>query len=168
MYCEECKVKPAMVHLTQIVNGKKVENHLCEECAAQKGGIFLNLDQQFSLSDFLGSFFSSNYNMRDKNQAVNQGVCANCKMNYSDIRQSGKLGCSECYLAFGEDMEPSLRRIHGNTKHMGKIPSRGGEKIIHQKKMDSLKERLQESISREEYEAAAEIRDIIKKLEKNI
>ncbi len=37
MYCEACEHKVATVHLTEIVNKKKKELHLCEECAREKG-----------------------------------------------------------------------------------------------------------------------------------
>ena len=33
MKCDTCN-KPATVHLTEIRNGKKIEKHLCEQCAA--------------------------------------------------------------------------------------------------------------------------------------
>lgn len=48
MYCEECKAKPAVVHFTQNIQGKKTEVHLCEDCAAKKGAILFDLDNKFS------------------------------------------------------------------------------------------------------------------------
>ena len=38
MKCDNCN-KPATVHLTEIKNGKKIEKHLCEQCAAQNEGL---------------------------------------------------------------------------------------------------------------------------------
>jgi len=37
MKCDNCN-KPATVHLTEIKSGKKIEKHLCEQCAAQNEG----------------------------------------------------------------------------------------------------------------------------------
>ena len=37
MLCEKCKLRPASVHITKIVNGKKVERHLCQQCAMEEG-----------------------------------------------------------------------------------------------------------------------------------
>jgi protein-arginine kinase activator protein McsA len=37
MQCESCK-SPATVHLTEIRNGKMLEIHLCENCAALHEG----------------------------------------------------------------------------------------------------------------------------------
>ena len=69
-------------------------------------------------------------------------------------------------MAFEQELEPSLRRIHGNRQHVGKIPLRGGEKVLWRRQIEGLKQRLQEAVAREEYEEAAEIRDQIKNLEK--
>ena len=38
MKCDNCN-KQATVHLTEIKNGKKIEKHLCEQCAAQSEGL---------------------------------------------------------------------------------------------------------------------------------
>ena len=38
MKCDNCN-KPATVHLTEIKSGKKIEKHLCEQCAAQNEGL---------------------------------------------------------------------------------------------------------------------------------
>ena len=36
MLCEECKSRPASVHVTKIVNSQKVQQYLCKECARAK------------------------------------------------------------------------------------------------------------------------------------
>src|SRR2546423_7172491 len=38
MKCDNCN-NPATVHLTEIKHGKKIEKHLCEQCAAQNEGL---------------------------------------------------------------------------------------------------------------------------------
>src|SRR5215203_2133279 len=38
MKCDNCN-RAATVHLTEIKNGKKIEKHLCEQCAAQNEGL---------------------------------------------------------------------------------------------------------------------------------
>lgn len=165
MYCEECKKRPATVHLTSIVNGVKVENHLCEQCAGKKGTIIFDLNK-FSIPNLLGSFFGNTYSIQGINARQDDTVCPGCGMTFDNIRESGRLGCSQCYQVFEEELDPILRRIHGNSQHMGKIPSRGGEKVLLKKKVDELKNALQQALAKEEYEKAAEIRDSIKSLEK--
>ena len=63
-------------------------------------------------------------------------------------------------------MEPTLRRVHGDSRHVGKVPARGGEKVMVKKKIEGLKYQLQKAIGVEDYEKAAEIRDEIKDAEK--
>jgi len=37
MICDECYINPATVHVTRIVNGKKIVRHLCASCAEKLG-----------------------------------------------------------------------------------------------------------------------------------
>lgn len=168
MYCEECKQRIATVHLTQMYNGKQVQLHLCQECAAQKGSIMFDIASNFSLPNLLGSLFGSNYNLQEIKPQQQVISCPNCGMNLSDIANTGKLGCSQCYISFERQLEPNLRRIHGNSQHVGKIPVRGGSKYMIKKRIDSLKQQLQQAIAAEEYEKAAQIRDKIKEIEKSM
>lgn len=168
MYCQECKQKPATVFLTQMANGKKTEMHLCEECAAKKGGIIFDMDNQFSVSNLLGTLLGKNYNLQAITPSANVKQCPNCKMSLQDISQTGKLSCAECYTVFEKEMEPTLRRIHGNSRHIGKIPVRGGEKVLVKNRIAKLKSQLHKAIANEEYEKAAEIRDCIKDMQKKL
>lgn len=168
MYCEECKKRPATVHLTQVFNGEKVESHLCEECANKKGGFFFNLDNKFSIPNLLGSFFGNGYGVQGVSALPENKVCPNCGMNFANVGQTGRLGCNECYTVFEQELEPILRRVHGNSKHIGKVPSRGGARVLVRKKIENLKAALQKAVADEEYEKAAEIRDSIKEMEKKL
>jgi protein arginine kinase activator len=153
--------------MVQVFNGQKVESHLCEECAAKKGGIIFNFSSKYAIPNLLGSIFGSSFNMPNMVTPA-QTTCPNCGVSFADIRQTGKLGCSECYKVYEQELEPTLKRIHGSSQHFGKIPSRGGEKVLLRKEIDELKVRLQEAVAQEEYEKAAEIRDRIKELESSL
>ena len=168
MLCDDCKEKPATVHLIQVFNGQKVESHLCEECAAQKSGPMFDPDNKFSIPNLLGGMFGSIYNVQDMPALGRPAKCPNCGMSFMDIKHVGKLGCSECYKVYNKELEASLRRIHGNSQHLGKIPVRGGEKVLLKKQLDQLKSRLQEAVREERYEKAAEIRAELKEMEKKL
>jgi len=168
MLCNECKEKPATVHLIQVFNGQKTESHLCEECASQKGGLLLDQTNKFSIPNLLGGMFGSIYNVQGMPTLTRSSQCPNCGMSFTDIKQAGKLGCSECYKVYEQELEASLRRIHGNSQHLGKIPVRGGEKVRIKKQIEELKNRLQEAVRQEEYEKAAQIRDTLKEMESKL
>lgn len=166
MYCEECKSRPSEVYLTQMFNGQQVELHLCSECAARRGIGFLNLGNALSLPKLLSSFFGFGPTPLGNVQTMIDKSCPNCSTRFDQIGQQGKLGCSECYQVFQAQLEPILRRVHGNNLHTGKIPQKSAGQLRIRKKIEALKSQLQTAVAREQYETAAEIRDTIKKLEK--
>lgn len=48
MLCDKCNQNEANVHITRIVNGVKVEQNLCSECAgADAGNIFSGFEDMF-------------------------------------------------------------------------------------------------------------------------
>lgn len=89
-------------------------------------------------------------------------------MSYRDFQQSGKIGCADCYQTFRPQLEPLLRRIHGSSVHRGKIPHRSGGTLELKHEIGLLRQQLQESVAHEEYEKAAEYRDKIRALEKEL
>jgi len=168
MNCQECNQRPATIHLTQMFNGKKEETHLCEYCAAKKGAMLFNADE-FSIPNLLGSFLGYQVNLPGAKEAQTPpNICTSCGSCFADITKTGKLGCADCYNTFVQELEPTLRRIHGNSQHIGKIPARGGGKVLIKKQIEKLKEQLQEAVASEKYELAAEIRDSIKNIEKEL
>ena len=89
-------------------------------------------------------------------------------MSYRDFQQTGKIGCAECYRTFRPQLEPLLRRIHGSSVHRGKIPHRTGGTLELKHEIGMLRQQLQESVAQEEFEKAAEYRDKIRALEKEL
>ena len=169
MYCDECKTQIASVHLTQIYQGKKVETHLCEVCAAKKGALMLDFDNNFSIPHLLGSFLGDTSDAKETHNVNNDNkACSNCGMTFANIQKKGKIGCSECYSAFENELEATFRRINGNNKHVGKVPSRGGQSIKIKRKLEELKTELQQAVANEQYEKAVQIRDAIKAMEKDL
>lgn len=89
-------------------------------------------------------------------------------MTYSQFSKIGRFGCSSCYKYFGDRLDPLFKRVHGNTVHVGKVPKRSGGRIQLKRKIDDLKLELQQRIQQEEFEEAAQLRDQIRTLEKEI
>lgn len=167
MLCDDCKKNPASIHFASVSNGQKVEMHLCEECAAKKGIQMLsnlNLTIPNVLGNIIGHLYSGQPALSPSEQAGTH--CPGCGLSFTDVRQTGKLGCAQCYKVFQEELEATLRRVQGNVQHTGKIPARSGKKVLLRRQIENLKTQLQESVINEKYEKAAEIRDSIKELER--
>jgi protein arginine kinase activator len=116
----------------------------------------------FSLGKLLSSFFEEPQQVRQKSDELK---CDRCGLTFPRFTETGRFGCSNCYDAFKGQLDPMLRRIHGKTYHVGKVPHRSGSEIRLRNEINRLKRELQEAINAEEYERAAVIRDRIKEIE---
>lgn len=164
MLCDECGKKQAAVHITKVENGKKTDLHLCEQCAVQKNVISINTN--FSINDLLTGILNSGSISPFKVDFPEDIECDVCGMTYNRFRQTGRFGCSNCYKAFGDKLDPLFKRVHGNTSHTGKIPERAGGRMKILREIEKLKQELETAISNEEFEKAAALRDKIREYNK--
>ena len=164
MLCDECKKRPATVHITKIINNQRTEYNLCAQCAAAKGEMVLAFEPQLSVHDILKGMLS--YHPAADAETQPNPVCPACGMSFREFTHSGKIGCSACYQAFGGLLEPVLRRVQGGFVHAGKVPRRIGGKLHMQRRLTDLKKQLETLVCREEYEQAAKVRDAIRQLER--
>ncbi|RKD33758.1 UvrB/UvrC motif-containing protein [Thermohalobacter berrensis] len=167
MLCDECGKNKSTVHYTKILNGKKEEIHLCDECA--KDYKQFDIDSSFSIHNFLTGLLDNMQEGPFKNvNYVHELKCNRCGLTYNQFRETGKFGCSECYKSFHDKLIPLLKRIHRHDSHIGKVPKRAGSKIRIKKEITKLKNKLEIAVKKEEYEKAAELRDKIKELKNQI
>jgi len=159
MLCDICHKNIATVHLTEIINNKVAEMHICQGCAQTKAG---ELNQQPNISDFLSGLISPARTGKQEHSLK----CPACGLNYSDFKKTGRLGCDRCYSAFRKQLLPLLKKIHSTTSHTGKIPIHLEVPLSAEAKLKELNRQLAKAVQVEEYEQAARIRDQIKKLEK--
>lgn len=167
MICQNCNQKEANVHITKVINGIKTEMHLCEECAKQKNefstGSYFGFGMPLSFQNILDGFVEA---MDGTPKYIKkEETCPICGMTFENFRETGRLGCANCYKAFEDQMIPLIRRIHGNIEHNGKIPKRAGGMLKVKKDIEKMKDELKNAVNHEEYERAAKLRDEIKKLE---
>ncbi len=158
MFCDKCKANKATVHFTKIINGKKTEQHLCEYCAD-------SMDNTFTFDDMFKNVFNINP-YGGYSREIGMKKCSSCGLTLDELNKTGKLGCSDCCEAFKEYIEPALRSFHSGTKHKGKRPGKSVSVMPKVDKKAELKTKLDEAIKNEEYEKAAEIRDILRSMEK--
>jgi protein arginine kinase activator len=157
MKCDHCN-NPATVHLTEIINGEKMEKHLCEQCAANEG---ITVKSNVPISQLLEDFV-----LHSPASQTPEPTCEVCGLSFGEFRNKGLLGCAHDYDVFESQLEGILERAHeGVTQHVGKVPRRTG---TDQKKVMALlrmRAQLRTAIAAEDYEQAAELRDQIKRRE---
>ncbi len=121
---------------------------------------------KFDIADLLAGMVDTMTSTDE--ERVGRVQCPRCGLAYSGFKETGRLGCAECYGAFQFQLRPLLRRIHGDTRHRGKVPARGGEGVARSRQIQRLHDELQRAVEREEFEHAASIRDEIRRLEAEI
>jgi protein arginine kinase activator len=163
MKCDNCN-KQATVHLTEIRNGKKIEKHLCEQCAAANEGVPVKAGHT-PINELLTNFVLAHSGL----QKETGSACEACGITWAEFRQAGLFGCSQDYSVFEKDLTPLLQRAHeGATHHVGKVPTRrGGTGVPMKKQVDvsKLRKELAKAVEAEDYERAAKLRDQIKQAE---
>lgn len=91
--------------------------------------------------------------------------CPNCGTVFKQIRQTGQVGCAECYQAFRNRIQLLLSQMSLNDPHVGRYPNRlASYKRLFVDRIE-MKENLEAALGREDYEQAAELRDRIRMLE---
>lgn len=172
MICQVCNKNEAKVHYKTNINGKYTELYLCRECAEKKGlakkTVFEPIeviDGFFgkSADDIFGGFFAGM--MNDSQTKSEQTACPLCGMRFNEFLHGGKIGCAECYKTFSAPLVSTVKRIHGNVEHCGKIPEGKKSSLSVKKKIEELKTKLNKAIEDQEYEMAAKYRDEIKEIE---
>lgn len=156
--CSECK-KPIAVRYTEITKDSIVNTSMCSDCP--------ELHRRLH-----GTGSAQNEGVpREANAGL---CCGNCGTALDEVKRGHSLGCMECYDVFGDlllmEMQSSNRlpsRILPLKKstplYIGRSP---GETltISPSSRLLALNEALKDTLSREDYEQAAWLRDQIKAL----
>jgi protein arginine kinase activator len=164
MSCEQCHEREAVIHLTQIVNEQVTTLHLCERCAAEKGVESPGSQPKTPLGTFLAAMGQE---LPEQTPAPKAGDnCSRCGGSLQDFRESGRLGCPDCYRSFEVPLRDLLRRLHGSTHHKGeRYAERGSSTNGERQQTAELREQLRLAVETENFELAAELRDRLRVLE---
>ncbi len=169
MKCQKCGAENANTHVKTVINGEFREFDLCSDCAIKMGFGSMFNDMKSDFSGLLGSFF--NNVLPARTQATR---CEFCGSSYPEIAKTGMVGCAKCYDLFADRLYPSIRRMHGNTTHCGKNSASAKAEKAQPKaetaetkddKISKLKAELDAAVKEQNFERAAELRDIIKETE---
>ena len=158
MLCERCGKRTATTHIKTSINGIVEQHHLCADCAREYSGA-----NAMSLNSLIGSFFGDT--LKTQTLSDNRRRCEGCGACFDDIAESGKVGCDKCYETFLDQLLPSLQRMHGRSRHAGKIPGDVKKTETKQDKISALNDKMKKAIEVQDFEQAAKLRDEIKLLE---
>ena len=159
MLCDKCGQKTATTHIKTSINGIIEVHHLCADCAKEHSG-----GSSVMLDSLIGSFFGDS--LKSHPVTDNRRRCEGCGMCFDDIAQSGKVGCDKCYETFLEQLLPSLQRMHGRSRHAGKVPNCIKAEHTVEDKIADLSAQMQRAVEAQDFELAAKLRDEIKELKK--
>jgi len=189
MKCQKC-AKSAVVHLTEIVTEtgpggtgetkRAVEVHLCIEHAVTAGlltpvaGGTPEAVSLQPLSEKAGPIDApaqpaASQSALAGGRGPSPEVCPVCGMNWNEFKQAGVMGCGHDYEQFAGKLLPLLKRAQeGAADHVGKVPARKKTPDADRQVTTlRLRRELQKALETENYEAAAQLRDKLRTLERN-
>lgn len=134
MLCDICQAKPARIFYTEIVNGQRREQHLCEDCAAEYTAVPLSEvmggdGQQATLGSIISGILNK-YAGKENNGEIGktepvkgiEKACPECGTTESDFLKTGRLGCPVCYSAFAGLVNRNFKEMQAGTVHTGREP----------------------------------------------
>src|SRR5216117_3496475 len=140
MLCDVCKCNDATVFLTQILEVKMHKVNLCEACSKEKG---VQDPTSFALADLLLGIGAA----EEIEKGAPSQKCPVCGYTQADFKKTGRLGCSACYVTFGEGLNSLLKAMHKGTKHIGKVPHRLHREMEISDRMRTLAEDLEKAVA---------------------
>ncbi|MBN1836210.1 MAG: UvrB/UvrC motif-containing protein [Spirochaetales bacterium] len=161
MKCEICGAREAVIHIQQVIGKERVDLHLCEECAVERGITSTQDRIELSISNLINGLVE----VRKKKKPAANLVCPGCGSAWEAVNRREKMGCPECYTTFHREIRQALRRALGKAQHRGRLPRRLSTYKTFLVDMVKLKEGLDDALKREDYEKAARLRDRIRELE---
>jgi len=167
MKCQQCD-QQATYHITELSSGSPQEVHLCAACAQdylsepaqEPAGGLNNLASALAQKLAIGE-------TAEELARLEQKSCPVCGITFLEFRKQGRLGCPHDYEHFQGELKPLIENIHGESEHVGKVPSSRPRDSARQTEMLRLRREMKEAVSREEYERASDIRDQIRRLEES-
>jgi protein arginine kinase activator len=114
MQCDVCQKIDATVFFSQIHKGEVHKVNLCKGCAKEQN---VTDPTGFQLAEMLWGMGSHEITAQPREKA-----CPACGLPHHVFRKSGRLGCSQCYEMFSENVGNLLKTMHKGSQHLGKQP----------------------------------------------
>jgi protein arginine kinase activator len=158
MTCQVCHNQTASKTIYITAQNKIQELMVCDDCAEihDLSNPFAGLPDTMTVT--LMGLIAKSLQLRDSGDEERQ--CPTCHTTLKEFHDTGTFGCPACYETFRDVILPLLRDIHGTDKHIGSRPVKFRKRVIEQN-LDELETQLQKAVKSENYEKAAELRDLI-------
>ena len=160
MKCQKCDHRQATFHITDLVDGKPNELHLCEECA--QNFLTPSAEDAEEVMPAMAGLLAQHLAVgetADELARLDQRACPLCSITFLEFRKQGRLGCPHDYVYFLEELEPLLMNIHDQVHHIGKVPKRCPQGADQQTQLIRMRREMKEAVATENYELASELRD---------
>ncbi len=174
MLCENCKKNQATIHYAEVINGMRIEHHICSRCATilNPSGYSSFTENDFPFVRLLTGLLASNDGISTSSDLTMERIkCPQCNMSFAEFARVGKFGCASCYDVFGPLIEENIKKIHGDIVHKGKryqkkqgILSENDQNKKIEAQIFNLTMKQREAVELENYELAAKYRDEIRNL----
>lgn len=152
MICDICGKNEAQVKLIAVIDGMRTERNLCMRCMEQQ--------KQQLRSDGMQSMLSAIIARTRRDESGFGNVrCSHCGLSLEAFRKSSRLGCAQCYTDFKVQLRPLLQRLHGATRHTGRIPAMVDEETRITSELEQIRREMEVAVACEEFEQAAILRD---------
>ena len=157
-YCDKCG-KPATNLCWVEINGRRMEQHLCGDCARESRG----LDEL--IQPMVGEFFDFPVAFARKKVSKHPSACPTCGYTSREYSESGKSRCPDCDRVFGgtervtksfDDTPMPIEKVKLNIKRP--------EDFTY---VDTLRADLQKAVNEERYQDAAKIKQKIDEIQKS-
>lgn len=162
MICDICKKKNAVIHIEKHASNNHTQLNICADCA----GI-----ESFSPDKIKGEDLNRIINeLAAYQKSVDQASCEDCGTTSEEFQKTAKVGCAKCYTNLSKAVNLRAWQVAKSMKHIGRTPFnlfvKPADFAENVEDLQIIEEKLEKSISSENYEEAAILRDRIMELKK--
>lgn len=167
MLCERCHAHPATVHMVQVVNGHRKEEHLCSECA-EKEHVFQKEQSFFGHGFFdspLDHFFGGSMLGHLLEDPFGTRTLEDQGGQFIEVSPEKLPKNESSYDRFKEAIRPSFQKGKNEIPVNEPKAKEKADAPAESEELQALRKELKSCVDREDFERACEVRDKIKALE---
>lgn len=167
MLCERCHAHPATVHMVQVVNGHRKEEHLCSECA-EKEHVFQKEQSFFGHGFFdspLDHFFGGSMLGHLLEDPFGTRTLEDQGGQFIEVSPEKLPENEDGYNRFKESIRPLFQKGKNEIPVNEPKVKEKADAPAESRELQALRKELKSCVDREDFERACEVRDKIKALE---